>query len=221
MKSKTNSNRAFFIKLGLALSLGITLVAFEWQEYGQASFVDFGATPPDIEDPVVIPITEQERPKPQKMLKVVVVEDSKDVDTLSITDFFPEPTDTSTIIIDEPIEPEPIEPDPVEPVDEVFDRVEKNATPKGGMKAFYKYIRKNLKYPRQAKRMGIEGKVFIQFVVDKTGALTQIKLVRGIGGGCDEEALRIIGDAPQWEPGKQRGRPVKQRITFPINFKLK
>ena len=77
-----------------------------------------------------------------------------------------------------------------------------------------------MKYPNQARRMGIEGRVFVQFVVDKDGQLTEIKAVKGIGAGCDEEAVRVLKSAPKWKPGKQRGRPVKVRMILPITFKL-
>jgi protein TonB len=88
------------------------------------------------------------------------------------------------------------------------------------MDSFLKYVSKNLKYPAQARRMGVEGKVFVQFVVEKDGSITDIKVVKGIGAGCDEEAVRVLENAPKWKPGKQRGRPVKQRIVLPIVFKL-
>ncbi len=68
--------------------------------------------------------------------------------------------------------------------------------------------------------MGIEGKVFVEFVVDKDGSLTQFIVVKGIGAGCDEEAVRIIQNSPPWSPGKQRGKPVKQRMVLPIFFTL-
>ena len=68
--------------------------------------------------------------------------------------------------------------------------------------------------------MGIEGKVFLQFIVDKQGNLTQIIVAKGIGGGCDEEALRVISLAPKWRPGKQRGKPVSVIRIIPIHFKL-
>ncbi len=68
--------------------------------------------------------------------------------------------------------------------------------------------------------MGIEGKVFLTFIVDKDGSITDVTLARGIGGGCDEEAIRILKESPKWNPGKQRGRAVRQKMTFPIIFKL-
>ena len=88
------------------------------------------------------------------------------------------------------------------------------------MSAFYKYVATTLRYPAQARRMGIEGKVFVQFVVDKDGSLTDVQAIKGIGAGCDEEAVRVISKAKKWKPGKQRGRAVKVRMILPITFKL-
>src|SRR5690606_28388713 len=111
--------------------------------------------------------------------------------------------------------------EPVEEVaEEVFTIVEEQPTPKGGMSAFYEYVKKELKYPAQARRMGIEGKVYVQFVVDKDGSITEVTAIKGIGAGCDEEAVRVLEGAPKWSPGKQRGRAVKGRMILPITFKL-
>ena len=90
----------------------------------------------------------------------------------------------------------------------------------GGIIEFYKFVGKHLKYPAQARRMGIEGKVYVHFVVSKDGSLSDIKVVKGIGAGCDEEVLRIINMSPKWNPGKQRGNPVRVRMMMPITFKL-
>ena len=114
-----------------------------------------------------------------------------------------------------------IDDEPEEEVAEtIFTIVEDPASPVGGNEAFYRFIYDNIKYPTQARRMGIEGKVFVQFVVEKDGTLTDVQAVKGIGAGCDEEAVRVVKAHPKWNPGKQRGQPVKQRIIIPITFKL-
>ena len=104
--------------------------------------------------------------------------------------------------------------------DEVFMVVEDQPVPEGGMETFYRYVAENMKYPTQARQQGTEGKVFVQFVVDKDGALTDVKAIRGIGSGCDEEAVRVIKEAPAWNPAKQRGKFVKVRMVMPITFKI-
>ncbi|MCK5371843.1 MAG: energy transducer TonB, partial [Cyclobacteriaceae bacterium] len=93
-------------------------------------------------------------------------------------------------------------------------------SPVGGIKAFYDFVGANLRYPPRALRMGLEGRVFVEFVVEKDGSLTDIKVVKGIGGGCDDEAVRVISLAPKWNPGKQRGNAVRVRMVLPIMFKL-
>ena len=90
----------------------------------------------------------------------------------------------------------------------------------GGNEAWRKFLQKNLKYPKFAKRSGIEGKVLISFVVDKNGNTSDIEVIRGIGGGCDDEAVRVIKMAPKWNPGLQRGNPVKSRMSLFIHFVL-
>lgn len=89
-----------------------------------------------------------------------------------------------------------------------------------GMKAFTKYMERNLRYPSQAQEEGIKGKVFISFVVEIDGSITDVKVLRGIGFGCDEEAIKVIKKSPLWKPGKNKGTPVRVRYNMPINFNL-
>ncbi|MDH5382609.1 MAG: energy transducer TonB, partial [Cyclobacteriaceae bacterium] len=107
-----------------------------------------------------------------------------------------------------------------ETTDEIFTIVEDPAMPEGGYESFYKYIQTNMLYPETARNNNIEGRVFIQFVVDTDGSITQVQAVKGIGAGCDEEAIRVISGSPKWKPAYQRGITVKQRIVLPITFKL-
>lgn len=91
----------------------------------------------------------------------------------------------------------------------------------GGEMALHAFIKKNLKYPKKARKKGIEGRVFVQFVVDKEGKVTKAKILKGIGYGCDEEALRVINKMPKWEPATYGGKPVSAAFTLPFSFKLK
>jgi protein TonB len=90
----------------------------------------------------------------------------------------------------------------------------------GGDKAMYEFLGKNMKYPERAKEVNISGKVYISFVIDEFGSISQVSVLRGIGGGCDEEAARVIKKMPRWSPGKQGGHPVKVRYQIPIEFVL-
>jgi TonB family protein len=103
---------------------------------------------------------------------------------------------------------------------EIFTVVEEQPGFPGGDEARIKFLQSNLKYPEEAKELGIQGEVYMTFVVETDGSLTDIKVLRGIGGGCDEEAIRIIKNMPKWIPGKQRGVPIRVQFNLPINFRL-
>jgi TonB family protein len=104
---------------------------------------------------------------------------------------------------------------------EVFSIVEESASPAGGFPELYGYIAKNIKYPLEARTKGVEGKVFIEFVVNTDGTLSNFVSIKGIGSGCDEEAIRVLQTSTiTWTPGKQQGKSVKQRMVLPITFQL-
>jgi TonB family protein len=103
---------------------------------------------------------------------------------------------------------------------EVFTVVEQTAQPVGGMPALYALLGKNMQYPAEARRKNNQGKVFVQFIVNENGTLSDFTVLKGIGDGCDEEAVRILSLSPNWIPGKQRGVAVKQRMVLPITFAL-
>lgn len=104
--------------------------------------------------------------------------------------------------------------------EEVFDVVEKQPEPAGGFSAWNSYLGATLKYPAEAKRLGMEGTVIVGFTVNADGSLSDTEILRGVGGGIDEEALRAVEEAPDWTPGEQRGRIVNTRMRLPIRFKL-
>jgi protein TonB len=90
----------------------------------------------------------------------------------------------------------------------------------GGMKKFYEFLQKTMKYPPMAQENNIQGKVHLSFVVEKNGALTDIKVERKLGGGTDEEAIRVLKASPRWTPGIQNGKPVRVKYNIPISFTL-
>lgn len=90
----------------------------------------------------------------------------------------------------------------------------------GGMEAFNQYLRKNLRYPTQAQQANVSGNVYLSFVVEKDGSITQLQILKGLGFGCDEEAQRVLQAMPRWKPGRQQGRAVKCRFNLPIAFRL-
>jgi TonB family protein len=102
----------------------------------------------------------------------------------------------------------------------IYQMVEKAPMPIGGMEEWISYINSNIQYPALANEIGIEGNVYVSFVVNREGQIQETQILRGIGGGCDEEALRLIKEAPDWTPGTQDGQDVNVRIRLPIKFKL-
>ena len=216
-KADLNKKTGLHLSIGLVISLAVITLAFEWKSYDGQSLVDLGSVNDTFEDVMDIPPTEQPPPPPPKIQQPEIVEvpDEEEIEEDIEIDLDVEITE-DTQIEEMVFEEAPEE----EATDEIFMVVEDQPEPQGGIQAFYEYVGKNMKYPSQARRMGIEGKVFVQFVVDKDGTITQVQAIKGIGAGCDEEAVRVLQNAPKWKPGKQRGRPVRVRMVLPITFKL-
>lgn len=105
--------------------------------------------------------------------------------------------------------------------EDIFTIVEQWPQYTGGENAMNDFLNKNLTYPKQALRQGIQGKVWLGFIVNKEGKVSDVEVLRGIGGGCDEEAVRVIKLMPDWIPGRQSGKPVSVKYKFPINFTLR
>lgn len=206
-----------FFNIGLVVSLLLVITAFEWRFYDDQSVVDLGEADTKFEDIMDIPPTEQPPPPPPKIQQPEVIEVPDDEEIEDKIEFDLDIEATEQTVIEEIV----FRDAPAEEVaEEIFTIVEDQPTPVGGMQAFYQFVQKELKYPAQARRMGIEGRVYVQFVVDRDGSITEVTTIRGIGAGCDEEAVRVLKNAPKWNPGKQRGRAVKVRMILPITFKL-
>jgi protein TonB len=224
MELKKNPNAdltrktSFFFSIGLLITMSLVLAAFEWRQY-EAKIADLVQRNADIfEETIEVPPTDIPPPPPPQVQAPVIVEvpDEEEIEEEIKVNLDIEVTQDTKV---EEIVIKPIE-EPKEEVDQIFTIVEESAAPKGGMAAFYKYVSDKMKYPPQARRMGIDGKVFVEFVINKDGSISDVKAVKGIGAGCDEEAVRVVQSAPSWTPGKQRGKPVKQRMVLPITFKL-
>jgi TonB family protein len=104
--------------------------------------------------------------------------------------------------------------------DSIYQIVDEMPQYPGGEKAMMEYVAKNVKYPQEAKDKEIQGRVFVSFVVEKDGSVSTVKVMRGIGGGCDEEAVRVVSSMPKWKPGIKDGKPVRVSYMMPLNFKL-
>jgi len=103
---------------------------------------------------------------------------------------------------------------------EVFVFVEDQPNYPGGDEARIKYLQKNIHYPKEAKEAGIQGTVYVTFIIEKDGRITNVKVLRGVGGGLDKESVRVIKSMPIWEPGRQRGKAIRCQFNMPIRFIL-
>ncbi|MBX7127122.1 MAG: energy transducer TonB [Cyclobacteriaceae bacterium] len=216
-KADLNKKSSLFFSIGLLITMAVVVSAFEYKQYDDSTATLQGKSTNTFEETLEVPPTDQPPPPPPQVQQPQVVEvpDEEKIEEeiqVNLDVEVTEETKVEEIVIkDEPVKEE---------VEEIFTIVEESAQPKGGLGAFMKYVGDKLKYPAQARRMGIEGKVFVEFVVGKDGAIQDVRAVKGIGAGCDEEAVRIIQGSPAWTPGKQRGKPVKQKMILPIIFKL-
>ena len=200
-KADLTRKSGLFFNIGLVISLLLVITAFEWRFTEENKIVDLYEIEDNFEDLMDIPPTEIPPPPPPKIQQPQLIEvpDDEKIDEEI-------PIDIDVEVREEDIIEEIVIDDPgTEESEEIFTFVQNQPEPKGGMAAFYKFLKENLDYPEKARRLGIEGKVFLQFIVDKDGSINNIEVVRGIGAGCDEEAVRVLKNAPKWNPGKQRG----------------
>lgn len=217
-KADMSRKSALFMMIGLATSLSITITAFEWKSRDVGDLMNLGTLQGDFPDLVDIPPTEQPPPEVPKIKNFTIIDipDDEVIDVEIDIDIDVELTE-ETEISDVVFEPEADE----EVAEKVILFPEEQASFPGGMKAWRKFLQKNLKYPKQAKRMNLSGTVMLSFIVNKEGIISNIEVIREVGGGCDEEALRVLGLSPKWNPGLQRGRPVKSRMNIRIVFNLR
>ncbi len=219
-KSVNNYSRLYF-SIGLCISFLFVITAFEWRFYDRGNVMDLGTVNSDFENVMDVPPTEQTPPPIKRIEQPQIIEVPNEDEILEDIEIVLDIEMTEEQVIEQRIFDEvEFEEEKEEKTDEIFTIVEKQPEPVGGMSAFYQFVSKNLQYPMLARRNNIEGRVYIEFVVEKDGLLTDIKIIKGIGGGCDEEAIRIIESAPKWNPGKQRGRPVRVKMVLPILFVL-
>jgi protein TonB len=219
-KKDFNEKTKLFYFIGLTLSLLFVSTVINWKTYDALELVDLGQLEAEFDDLMEVPISEQPPPPPPvEVITPLIVEVSNEEIIEEIEVNLDVEMTEETAVEDHNISFE-VDGPGEEVVEEVFTIVEDYPAPVGGMQAFYTYVGENIEYPTMARRLAVSGIVFVRFVVEKDGSITDVTVVRGIGAGCDEEAVRVIQNAPAWTPGKQRGRPVRVMMTVPIRFVL-
>ena len=213
--SNLESRKPVFFAAGLLIALAFVLMGFEYKSFERNGFVlqgDLGDL--DELDVEIIPISviKPPPPPPPPPAPPTVFDKVKDeVETPDVDFGDLDPTDIPPIV-DFPDE-EPI-------VEEPLDFAEVMPSFPGGEKVLFQYLSKHISYPSQAYEQGITGIVYVSFVVGKLGEISEVKVLKGIPGGCEEEALKVIESMPNWEPGFQGGKPVPVRYTLPIRFTI-
>lgn len=220
-KADLESKKLTFTLIGLVVTLFVVWRVFEYKSYDKQTIDDLQKTVEVIEEEMV-EITKQEQPKVQppqpkpQVTQIQVVED--DVEVEDEIDINAE-VDQDEVIEEYEFTPPEIEEEEIVEA-EIFKVVEEMPEFPGGSAKLMEYIQKNIKYPMMARESDIQGRVFVNFVVEPDGSISNVAVLRGIGGGCDEEAVRVVNSMPKWKPGKQRGSAVRCAYTVPIIFKL-
>lgn len=219
-KADLTRKTGLFFNIGLLVTMLLTVRAFTYKVEDKTNLDNLAKNQNTTEEILEVPPTEQPPPPPPKIQQPQIIEvpDEEEIEEeieINMDNEITEDTRVEVITI------QPVD-EPKEDPNEIFLVVEESAAPIGGMSAFYEYVGKKMqgKYPAQARRMGIEGKVFVEFVVNKDGSIVDVRAMKGIGAGCDELAVKVVQEAPAWKPGKQRGKPVRQKMVLPITFKL-
>jgi len=217
-KADLESKRGLFLQIGLVFTLAVVLFAFEWRTYDRDLGIDLNRE--ILEDDEMIIQTEHPPPPPpppppqEIITELIIVDDDVEVEEIVI-----DVDITQDVAIIEWVAP-PMEEEEEVPTDEVFVIVEDNPEFPGGIEAMHRFLQQNIRFPAIAREAGIQGTVFVTFVVERDGSITNVRVLRGIGGGCDEEAVRVVSMMPRWEPGRQRGRAVRVQFNMPIRFTL-
>lgn len=220
-KSKNNkkdheSNKLIFFQIGLIVALASVLYAFEYKSYEKYDLIEYDRYV--LEEPTIFIIQTKHPPPPPipKPPPVNIVVDKTDLieeGRIEIDVLANEKTEVKKYI---PV----FEPEPEILDNKIIPIAEEQPTYPGGYAAMMKFLDNNIVYPRVAKEVNITGRVYIEFVVEKDGSLSNMTVLKGIGGGCEEEALRVLRLMPKWNCGKQNHIPVRVRLTLPIKFSL-
>lgn len=220
-KADLENKKSTWMLIGYVIVLAFMFVAFEWTK--RDIKIDTSQAIADvIFEEEIIPITEQPEqatPPPPEVPSIpetlTIVEDDADVEETTIA---------STEDVGQKVEIKyvPVAVEEEEPEEQTIFEIVEEAPEfiNGGMAGLMQYLSKNIKYPTIAQENGTQGRVVVQFVVNRDGSIVDAKVMRGVDPYLDKEALRVINSMPKWKPGKQRGKPVRCRYTVPVMFRL-
>ena len=222
-KASLENKKLLFVEIGLVVSLAITLFAFEWTSTETETALLEDTTEILIEEEIISTQMETPPPPPEAP-KIPVLSDQNDIvdDEIEIEDdMFMNLEDDASLGV-EIMDYVEVEEEVVEEEAIPFQLVEEKPSFQGGdANQFSKWVNSRLVYPEIAKENGVQGRVTLQFTVEKDGTVTKVKVLRGVDPSLDKEAVRVVSMSPKWKPGKQRDRAVPVTYTFPVIFQLR
>lgn len=211
-----------WLLVGYIFILAFLFIAFEWTQRDRVETGEIIEVAMVHFEEEIIPITLQEKPvapapaEAKPIAEVIqIVEDDAQIEETIIAST----EDTGPVVEIKNIE-NVVVAMPEEKEEEVFQVVEKMPEFPGGMAELMKYLQKNIKYPSIAQENGIQGRVIVQFVVNKDGSIVDPVVMKSVDPYLDKEALRVVKAMPKWTPGEQRGKPVRVKYTLPVQFRL-
>ena len=217
LEGKKTSN----LLIGAILTLSVLFIGFEWSDRDKKVTTDTGIETLVFEEEI-IPITEQEQPKqappPPEAPKVEEVLEIMDNDS-EVEESTIQASDDTQAAVEVKYTPVEVEEEEVEE-QQILQVVEEMPEFPGGMGECMKFLSKNIKYPTISQENGVQGRVIVQFVVNRDGSIVDPVVVRGVDPYLDKEALRVVVQMPKWKPGKQRGKEVRVKYTLPVMFRV-
>jgi protein TonB len=222
-KANLENKKLLFTEIGLIISLLIVFIAFEWTQ-AEVKVSNLEDTTEVVTEEEIIPITQETPPPPPSAPKIPILSDQIDIvdDEIELEDdMFMNLEDNADLGV-EIMDYVEVEEEVVEEEAIPFQLVEEKPSFNGGdANQFSKWVNSRLVYPEIAKENGVQGRVTLQFTVEKDGTVTKVKVLRGVDPSLDKEAVRVVSMSPKWKPGKQRDRAVPVTYTFPVIFQLR
>ncbi|MBR1769376.1 MAG: energy transducer TonB [Bacteroidales bacterium] len=224
-KANIEKTKNVFLEAGLVVALAVVICAFEWKSYDKkAEAVQVTEAVAQVEEMVIQ--TKQDEPEPpqqeveqQQSMDFEIVDDDQELkNEVNLADFTNDGGNADVFIpkVEVKVQEDVVDDDEAP----IFTVVEQTSEFPGGYNEMQKFIASNIKYPSQARETGTQGTVYVTFVVERDGSITDIKVLRDIGSGCGEEAIRVVKLMPKWKPAKQRGKAVRQQFNLPVKFVL-
>ena len=223
-KADLEKRRGLYLEIGMVVILVASFLAFNVKSYDKDDFVIPGFNMTEVVEVLPVPTTPPPPPPPPapeipevSTTELSIVDNGKDIETE--VEFNAQDDENNVNIQIVPRVDVEVDDDVEEDVIVLVPEMDPEFP--GGMEALYNYLAQNIKYPTLARETGITGKVYVSFVVERDGSIANLKVERDIGGGCGQEAVRVLQSMPKWNPGKQKGRPVRVKFNLPVNFSLK